>query len=176
MDAAEWLLNERKSQQWWQSTHSFCSRSSNITWRDLKTYKNPTKAQPLLLINQHIGTTWSNGHMTFKVTSLNSSRTAPWYHSVSARSAWQIYSNPEIKTTNFSQNPASSAKFWPTYSVVGTLFARDVEEDEIFSGNDVRDSVSVIGDGTKATAGADAIRVLAQVQFWGLAVRRLGSR
>jgi hypothetical protein len=48
---------------------------------------------------------------------------------------------------------------------VGTLFARDVEEDEIFSGNDVRDSVSVVGDGTKTTACADAIRVLAQVKF-----------
>lgn len=84
---------------------------------------------------------------------------------MSARSAWQIYSSPAIKNHKFFSKSVTGAVKQPTYSVVGTLFARDVEEDEIFSGDDVRDSVSVVGDRTKTTASADAIRVLAQVQF-----------
>lgn len=40
-----------------------------------------------------------------------------------------------------------------------------MEEDAVIASNDVRDSVAVVGHGTEAAAGADAFRMLLQVQF-----------
>jgi hypothetical protein len=55
-------------------------------------------------------------------------------------------------------------------------FGRNVEENQVFAGDDVRDSVAVIGHGSEPASGRDAVGVFGQVQFRGLPVRRLRRR
>lgn len=51
-----------------------------------------------------------------------------------------------------------------------------MEENQVFAGDDVRDSVAVIGHGSEPASGRDAVGVFGQVQFRGLSVRRLRRR
>lgn len=55
------------------------------------------------------------------------------------------------------------------------LLGRNVEEDQILPGHDVRHAVPVVGDRPEATAGTDAVRVLLEIHLGGLAVRGLTS-
>lgn len=50
-----------------------------------------------------------------------------------------------------------------------------MEKDEVLAGHDVRHAVPVVGDRSEAPAGADAVRVLLEIQLGGLAVRGLTS-
>lgn len=55
------------------------------------------------------------------------------------------------------------------------FLGRNVEEDQILTGHDVRHAVTVVGDRPEASAGADAVRVLLEIHLGGLAVRGLTS-
>jgi hypothetical protein len=55
-------------------------------------------------------------------------------------------------------------------------FGRNVKENQVFPGDNVRDSVTVIGHGSEPASGRDAVGVFGQVQFRRLAVRRLRRR
>ena len=50
-----------------------------------------------------------------------------------------------------------------------------MEEDHVFSGDNVRDTVAVVGDRTETASGRDAVGVLRGVEPVRLAVRRLGG-
>ena len=51
-----------------------------------------------------------------------------------------------------------------------------MEKDEIFTGDDVRDAVAVVGDGPETSAGRDAVGMFGQIEFRRLSVRRLRRR
>lgn len=55
-------------------------------------------------------------------------------------------------------------------------FASDVEEQEIFAGDDVRNAVAVVRHRAKSAAGGDAVWMLLQVEPGSLPVRRLRRR
>ena len=63
-----------------------------------------------------------------------------------------------------------------TYRLGRGLFGRNVEKDEILAGDDVRDTVTVVGNWTETSTGRNAVRILGQIKFGGLAVRSLRGR
>lgn len=48
-----------------------------------------------------------------------------------------------------------------------------MEEDHVFSGDNVRDTVAIVGHGTETAAGRDAIRIFGGIESVRLTVRRL---
>jgi hypothetical protein len=60
-----------------------------------------------------------------------------------------------------------------TDRLIGALFARNVEEQEVLASDDVGDTVAVVGHGSEAATSGDTAWVLAQVQLGRLTVRRL---
>lgn len=50
-----------------------------------------------------------------------------------------------------------------------------MEKQQILAGNDVRHSIAVVGHRTETATGADAVRMLHQIHFTRLAVRRLAG-
>jgi hypothetical protein len=55
-------------------------------------------------------------------------------------------------------------------------FGRNVEENQVFTGDNVRDSVTIIGHWSESASGRDTIGVFGQIQFRRLAVGRLRRR
>lgn len=62
------------------------------------------------------------------------------------------------------------------YGVIGRFFRRDVESDLVLSGDDVRDTVAFVGDGTEPATGGDKTQLLFGAQVFRLVFALIQGR